>query len=123
MLGVLDGVSAKLVEQGDVLEQMQRKLADQDKVLFVLAASPPPAQGPVLGPDPEQKWTEIVKRVRAGQPKPRHISAAKTPVQNRAEKTGHLVRPPRSRPLAIVVSKGGEEFPELLKTIRRTVDP
>lgn len=39
------------------------------------------------------------------------------------EKTGRSVRPPRSRPLAIVVSKGGEEFPELLKTIRRTVDP
>lgn len=53
MLEVWDEVSVKLAEQGDALGQVQRKLADQDKALSVLVASPPPAQEPVEGPDSE----------------------------------------------------------------------
>lgn len=68
-------------------------------------------------------WMEVVKCSRAGLPKARNIPAAKPPEQYRAKRTGHPTRPPRSRPLAIVVLKRGEEFPEFLKTIRRTVDP
>lgn len=41
----------------------------------------------------------------------------------RVEKTPRPVKPPRSRPPAVIVTKDDEQFPELLKTIRRTVNP
>lgn len=44
----------------------------------------------------------------------------KTGTQRRLEESKKL---PRSRPLAIMVSRGAEEFPELLRTVRSSVNP
>lgn len=53
VLGALEAVSDKLAEQGNTLEQVQRKLADQDKVLSVLAAlTPTPRPGTRPGTRP-----------------------------------------------------------------------
>lgn len=74
----------------------------------------------------EPKWTEVVRR-RKGKAT---VGRGKNPtVDADSEKRSSLananrsMRPPRVRPLAIMVAKDKADFPELLKTVRRTVDP
>lgn len=39
------------------------------------------------------------------------------------KKPARAVKPRHSRPLVVLITKDDEQFPELLKTVRRKVDP
>lgn len=106
---IVDRVQALEDKVMDVLDQVADKLVVQDAVFSKLAKStaPPPP------PSVEQPWAEVVRRSRGRQTKP-----VVTPVARAG-----TVKTPRARPLALTVKLAGEDFPALLKTVRRIVDP
>lgn len=61
--------------------------------------------------------TEVVRRPRRAEPLPpgKIKETIKTPARK--------AKPPRVKPLALVVKNMNEEFPELLKTVSTRVDP
>lgn len=62
------------------------------------------------------EWAEVTKRKRKAVPKP---EPEPSPVGVAKISTKAL----RSRPLAVIVKRGEEQFPELLRTVRSKVDP
>lgn len=109
-----------------VMEAMKRvdsKLVEHDGVL---ASLKPPRE--VLTNDAESAnstWTEVVRRAKGSQPKqkalPSNERKGMTGVDvKRTDKSGRM---PRNKPLAVMVTKGTEEFPELLRTVKAAVDP
>lgn len=65
---------------------------------------------------PSGEWAEVTKRMRKAVPKsepePSPVGVAKT-----------STKALRSRPVAVIVKRGEEQFPELLRTVRSKVDP
>lgn len=103
-----------------VLDQIQLKLAGQDKASSNLIA---PA-APTRSPEQESIWTEVVKKSRGGQSKPiKKLKTAKTAKPNMVKKPAHSVKHTHIRLLAVLVSRKDEEFTELLRTLKRNVDP
>lgn len=100
----------------DVLGRVQERLTSQEETLARLSAPPLP---PV---PPEDTWTAVVRRPRRGQLKAIGVSDPQAK-QSVAEKPVRQMRPPRSRPPAIVVSDDNAQFPELLKTVKKNVNP
>lgn len=103
-----------------VLGQVSGKLAEQDVVLAKLT-------GPGTHIQPDQpKWTEVVRRHKGKATTGRGENlTVDTDTEKRSGLTNanRPARPPRARPLAIMVARDEAGFPELLKTVRRTVDP
>lgn len=99
----------------DVLDRVQERLTSQEEVLAKLNAPPRP---PVpLG----ETWTTVVRR-----PKPKTKPTGESEPKDSRGVVGapaRQLRPPRSRPPVIVVSDDSAQFPELLKTMRRNVNP
>lgn len=97
------------------LDLVQEKLAFQGKTLEAMTSSPSAAL------EPEERWTEVVKRPRGG---PKQHKQPEPMDSKTAEKTStRQRRQPRARPLAIAVAMNDKDFPELLKTVKRNVDP
>lgn len=92
------------------LNLVHTKLTDQDITLAKLVAGPSPQ------PKTASQWTEVVKQARG---RPSVPSAS----QDKAEKSKPQTKILRTRPLAVIVSKADEQFPELLRTVRRAVNP
>lgn len=103
-----------------VLGQVSEKLTEQDVVLSKLTRPVAHAQSD------EPKWTEVERRhkgkvtARRGENSAVDVATEKRSGPGNANRS---TKTPRARPLAIMVTKGEEGFPELLKTVRRTVDP
>lgn len=101
-----------------VLDQVNKKLIEQDGIVAELIISKVSAQ-----PE-EQKWTEVVKRPRSGtnkQPK-KPVEEAAAGNGDRAVKSIRLMKSLRARSLAIMISKEDEQFPELLKMVISSVN-
>lgn len=92
------------------------RLDAHEKIILRLEADNGDPQGAQVEPaSTVAKWTEVVK-------KQRRATHKSTPVPGPAP-----IKPPaiplRPRPLAVIVKKGEEQFPELLRTVRSKVDP
>lgn len=116
-----DRVTALESKVMNAIDKVQEKLESHGRALEIMASTPAPVSTAAPGTSIEDKWTEVVKRSRGG-PKQKKLPeplVGGTETKNRA----HQRKQPRARPLAIAVSMAGEEFPELLKTVKRNVDP
>lgn len=96
MMGVLGAVQTKLAKHGGTLAKMSE-----------------PAQPPT---DKTAKWTEVVR-------KPRKTAVEAKSNAQVPDKPKTQVKPVRARPLVVIVTDKNEQFPELLKTMRKKVDP
>lgn len=115
-----DHVEALETRVLSVLGQVQLKLAEKDKALTNLIAPPAPTRGL----EQESISTEVVKRSRGGQSKPiRRPETADTADPKIVEKPTRSVRPLRTRPPTVLVSRKDEKFPEFLRTLKHNVDP
>lgn len=94
------------------LSIVQKRLAKQDITLAKLAAGPtsPPLTETVA------QWSEVVKRARGGPPKSSVNQEKPVTLKPPAKIT-------RARPLVVIVNRDSEQFPELLKVMRWTVNP
>lgn len=103
-----------------VLDQVYRKLTEQNGVLAKLVA-------PKVHAQPEgQEWTDVVKRPTSGTRNQLKRSILDVASGNgwEAVKAIWSVKPPRTRPLAIMVTtKDDGQFLEVLKAVSSTVDP
>lgn len=95
-----------------VLDQVTGKLTAQETAISVPAAPSAPPVGRA-----EQPWAEVVRKNRVRQNKP-----VAEPIKPAEDKTG-VAKMLRTRPLALAVKMDGEDFPALLRTVRRKVDP
>lgn len=92
-----------------VLSAVSDKLAEHDRSLAKLTENGPDP----VDEQPSAEWAKVVKRQRKPSTKP--LAPAGLPTQP--------VKPPRARPMAILVKSGDKSFPALLKTVRQRVDP
>lgn len=101
----------------DALNKVNRRLDNHDAILTNLKTDkvrlvPEPATLTA----PTSQWSEVARKPR----KPANKQAA-------GLNTGDSAKPARimqcSRPLAVIVRRGEEQFPELLRTVRINVDP
>lgn len=108
ILEALDAVNRRM----DIQEEQINKLAGRNN-------QSPEAQQP--RDRPEEQWTEVVGRKKATT----KIADSRNK-QGKSEHQTKIAKPGKStrvRPVAIVVANDGQQFPELLKAIRRNVDP
>lgn len=107
----VEAFEAKVLE---ALSQVTEELAEQDAVLSKLSK-------PVTHTQPDEpKWTEVLRRpkkVVAGRRTEAPVVDMADENQNGSGNGRRLTKHLRTRPLAIMVSKGEECFPELLKTV------
>lgn len=101
------------------LEQVNKKLLEQDGVLSKLAT-------PITHTQPsEPKWTEVVRRPKGVTASRRVDMPAVNATAEKRSGSGNVKRSmksSRARPLFKMVTQNEENFPELLKTIRRTIN-
>lgn len=118
-----DGPTARIAT-GDKLNSLQEALAGHgvklDKVIECMDG------------DNKEKWTDVVRKSRGLRTKKTGGTDSVRPVTADAARPGIFpvdqpkkapTKPVCSRPLAVMVSDDKEQFPELLSTIRRSVNP
>lgn len=129
-IAVRDAADSRVAQQvtaleSKVMEALQRvdsKLVEHDGVL----ASLKPPKILTSGAEPAgATWTEVVRKTKGNQPKPKTLppNSQRDVTDGGLGKTGKPGRTLRSKLLAVMVTKGTEEFPELLRTVKTTVDP
>lgn len=118
---ITDRVYALETKVLGVLDRVIMKITDQDRTLEKLVVLPAPTSAVGLEVKRmEVKWTEVVKKPRKGP----SATTITTKTANEEPKTSlRAVKPLRVRPLALMVKKDGKDFPMLLKTVRKKVDP
>lgn len=98
---------------------MCKRLDKQNAVIAKLATEANRVQSnmiPSAPPDIDQQWTEVVKKPRKATQKP-------TVEVRPAGDTRSMPTAQWARPLAVIVTKKDEQFPELLRTLRSKVNP
>lgn len=76
-------------------------------------------------------WTEVVGRRKgipartdtAPQSRPPRARPSEEPIRSEPQKQNSAGKQQRPKPMAVIVTRGKKQFPELLKTVRQKVDP
>lgn len=116
---ITDRVGALETKIMDGLVRATADKADQGRfpaTAVATATVPPPSQAVET-----QRWVEVARRNRGRSARTATAATVATNQTNAAAARG--ARTPRARPMALSVRLDGEDFPALLKTVRRKVDP
>lgn len=117
----LDRVTVAETRILEALEAVNKRMDNHEEQFNKLASNnywSPETQQPSDRPDVQ--WTEVVRRRKPNKIMEDNDIQGKLEYPTKTTKPG---KPTRVRPVAIVVANEGQQFPELLKTIRKNVDP
>lgn len=117
----LDRVTVAETRILEALDAVNRRMNNHEEQINKLASNnyqSPEIQQPCDRPDVQ--WTEVVRRKKPTKAADINNKQGKSEHQTKITKPGKSTR---GRPVAIVVANEGQQFPELLKTIRKNVDP